>query len=64
MGLEHFSILSLVLSTLAFFVASHYARRYLAQSGIRKGMTGSMVVFSIALAVSYGVGLIVDRVLA
>jgi hypothetical protein len=63
MGLEKISILSLVLSTVAFFVARYYASRYLEDSGIPKGTTRSLVVFTIALVVSYGIGLAVDWLL-
>jgi hypothetical protein len=62
MDLEHFSILSLVLSTIAFFVARHYVNRYMEESGIPKGTTRGILVFAIALAVSYGVGSVVDRI--
>lgn len=64
MGLENISILSLVLSTAAFFVARHYINRYMEESGIPKGMTRSMVVFIFAVAVSYGVGSVIDWVVA
>lgn len=57
---EKISILSLVLSTSAFFVARYYVNRYLDEAGIPKGTTRSMVAFCAALAVSYGVGLVVD----
>jgi hypothetical protein len=53
-------MLSLVLSTLAFFVAAYFIKRYLDGMDIPKGMTRSIVVFTLALAVSYGVALIVD----
>lgn len=53
-------MLSLVLSTLAFFVASYYIKRYSDGMDIPKNMTRSIVVFSLALGVSYGVAVIVD----
>ena len=53
-------MLSLVLSTVAFFVAAYFIKRYLDGMDIPKGMTRSVVVFTLALAVSYGVALIVD----
>jgi hypothetical protein len=53
-------MLSLVLSTVAFFVAAYFIKRYLDGMDIPKGMTRSIVVFTLALAVSYGVALIVD----
>lgn len=51
---------SLVLSTIAFFVASYFARRYLDDVGIPKGPTRSIAIFCIAAAVSYLVAFIVD----
>jgi hypothetical protein len=60
MGLEKISILSIALSTVAFFVARFYADRYLENQQIPKGTTRSLVVFSLALAVSYAVGLAVE----
>ena len=53
-------MLSLVLSTVAFFIAAYFIKRYLDGMDIPKGMTRSVVVFTVALAVSYGVALIVD----
>lgn len=50
-------MLSFVLSTIAFFVSSYYLRRYLVDIGIPKGMTRGVLIFSIALAVSYIVAL-------
>lgn len=63
MGLEKISILSLILSAVAFFVARYYIVRYLEELGIPKGMTRSLVVFVGAVAVSYGVGFVVDWVM-
>jgi len=54
------SLASLVWSTVAFFLASFFLSRYLQQMGIPKGMTRSLVVFSLALAVSYGVAALID----
>ena len=62
MGFEKFSVLGLVLSTVAFFVARHYISRYMEETGMPKGMTRSMVVFVGAMAVSYGVWFVVDWV--
>jgi hypothetical protein len=53
-------MLSLVLSTVAFFVAAYFIKRYLDGMDIPKGMTRSLVVFTLALVVSYGVALIVE----
>ena len=53
-------MLSLVLSTLAFFVASYFIKRYLDRIDIPKSMTRSLVIFCLALAAAYGVAVIVD----
>jgi hypothetical protein len=50
----------IVLSTLAFFVASFFIRRYLDEIGVSKTMTRSLVVFILALAVAYVVAFITD----
>jgi len=55
-----FPVLSLVLSTIAFFVAGYFAKRYLDESGIPPGATRSVSIFVIAAAVSYGVAAVVD----
>ena len=53
---------SLLVSTIAFFVASIYIRRYLDKIEIPKGMARSLSVFVLALAVSYAVGFAVSLV--
>jgi L-cysteine desulfidase len=53
-------MLGIVLSTIAFFVASYFIKRYLDGIGIPKTMVRGMVVFVLALAVAYGVAFIVD----
>ena len=57
-------MLSLVLSTVAFFVASVFIHRYLEDMGIPKDMTRGLVVFVLSLAVAYGVAFLVDFVSA
>jgi hypothetical protein len=52
-------LLSLVISTVAFFVAAYFIKRYLNGMDIPKGMTRSIVVFTLALAIAYGVALVV-----
>jgi hypothetical protein len=54
-------MLSIVLSTIAFFVASFYIKRYLEDMGIPKGMTRGVLIFSLALLVSYLVAVIADH---
>jgi len=53
-------MLSLVVSTIAFFVASYFIRRYLDELGIEKTAGRGLVVFVLALAVAYGVAFVVD----
>jgi hypothetical protein len=53
---------SLVLSTVAFFVASHFLRRQAERMDLPKGMARSALVFGFALAISYGVALAMDVV--
>ena len=57
-------MLSLVLSTLAFFVASHFIKRHFDAQGLPKGMTRSILVCTLALAVSYAIAFIVDWIFA
>lgn len=55
-------IASLIASTIAFFVASYFVKRWLDESDIPKGVTRSLTIFSIALAVAYAVGWLVDHI--
>jgi hypothetical protein len=55
-------MLSLALSTVAFFVARYYVNRYLDNIGIPKSLTRGLVAFCAALLIAYGVALIVDSV--
>ncbi|MGC2519141.1 MAG: hypothetical protein WA373_08555 [Burkholderiales bacterium] len=51
---------SIVISTVAFFGAGYFIKRYLDEIGVPKTMTRGLVVFTLALAISYGVAFIVD----
>ena len=53
---------SLVISTVAFFVAGFFLRRQADRMDLPKGMTRNALVFGVALAISYGVALAVDAV--
>ena len=53
-------MLSILLSTIAFFVASYFIKRYLDDNDIPKGMTRSLFVFCLAALISYGVAIAVD----
>ena len=57
-------MLSLLLSTVAYFIASYLLKRYLDGMDIPKGLTRSFVIFTLALAVAYGVAAIVDWIVA
>ena len=57
-------MLSLALSTVAFFVASYFLKRRLDDMDIPKGMTRSIVVFCLAIGVSYGVAVLVDWIVS
>lgn len=50
----------LVVSTIAFFVASWFIKRKLEEMEIPKGMMRNLAVFALALAVSYAVGAAAD----
>jgi hypothetical protein len=51
---------SLTISTIVFFVAVWYVRRYLDEQEIPKGMTRGMLVLTLASLVSWGAGKAVD----
>jgi hypothetical protein len=53
-------MLALVVSTIAFFVATYFIRRYLDDLGVEKTAGRALVVFVLALAVAYGVAFVVD----
>ena len=54
---------ALVVSTIAFFVAGYFIKRRLMEMDIPAGMTRNILVFSLALAVSYGVAVLVGKIL-
>jgi hypothetical protein len=56
-------MLSIVLSTIVFFVAAFFIKRWLDDMGIPKTMTRSIVVFVAAAVASYGVAFVVDLVI-
>jgi hypothetical protein len=55
-------VLNLALSTIAFFVAGYFMKRYLDSIDIPKGVTRSLTIFCVALAASYGVSVAVDSI--
>jgi len=53
-------MLSLIVSTIVFFIAAWFANRYLDEQEIPKGMTRGVLVFVAASLVSWGAAEIVD----
>ena len=53
-------MLSFVLSTIAFFVATFFTRRHLDDMGVPRTASRSLVVFSIALGAAYACAALVD----
>ena len=53
---------SLIVSTIAFFAASYFIKRWMDENDIPKGMTRSFSIFALALTVSYGVGWLVGLI--
>lgn len=56
------SMWNLIISTVVFFVAAWYVRRYLEEQGIPKGMSRGLMVFVLASLVSWGAGDVTDWV--
>jgi VIT1/CCC1 family predicted Fe2+/Mn2+ transporter len=54
-------MLSLVVSTIAFFVFGYFLKRWADENDIPKGTTRSISIFVAALALAYGVAWLVDR---
>ena len=57
-------MLSLVISTLAFFIASYFLKRWADDNSFPRGMTRSISILVLALAIAYGVAWAVDKVVA
>ena len=55
-------IANLVVSTIVFFAASHFTKRWLEENDIPQGMTRGVLVFTIALAAAYGAGWLVQHI--
>jgi hypothetical protein len=55
-------VLSFFVSTVVFFIAGYFIRRYLDDMGIPKTMTRGVVVFVAALMIAYGVAYVIDLV--
>jgi hypothetical protein len=57
-------MLSLVISAIAFFVFSYFLKRWADDYELPKGMTRSVSILIVAIALSYGVAWLVDKVAA
>ena len=55
-------LLSLVVSTIAFFAASYFIKRRFDEMDLPKGMTRNVTIFVLALAIAYGAAAIVERI--
>jgi hypothetical protein len=55
-------MLSLVVSTIAFFVARIFIARKFDEMDLPKGMTRSVMVFCLAIAIAYGAAAAIDWV--
>jgi hypothetical protein len=55
-------MLSIVISTIVFFVASFFIKRQFDDMDLPKGMTRSLMVFCLAVAVAYGTAAAIDWV--
>ena len=53
-------MLSLIVSTAAYFIASHYIKRYLDEMQAPAGFTRSLLTFCAAVLIAYGVAFAVD----
>jgi hypothetical protein len=53
---------SLIVSTIAFFAASYFLKRWMDEQDIPQGMTRTLTVFALALAVAYGAGWLVGLI--
>lgn len=55
-------MLSIVVSTIVFFVASFFIKRRFDEMDLPKGMTRSLMVFCLAVALAYGAAAAIDWV--
>ena len=54
-------MLSIVVSTIAFFVFGYFIKRWADDNDLPRGMTRNISVFVAALALSYAVAWLVDK---
>ena len=54
------SLWNIIISTIVFIIAAWWIRLYLDEQGLPKGMTRGLLVFTLAYAVSWASGELVD----
>ncbi len=57
-------MVSLAVSTAAYFVAAYFLKRRFDEAGIPKTMSRGLVIFAVSILVSYGVGVVVDMMVS
>ncbi len=57
-------MLSLIVSTIAFFVARYFIMHWAEDNEFPRGMTRSVSIFVLALAIAYAVAALVNKVMA
>lgn len=53
-------MLSIVISTIVYFVASFFIKRKFVEMGLPKGMTRGLMVFCLSIAAAYGAAVALD----
>jgi hypothetical protein len=53
-------MLSIVISTIVFFVASFFIKRQFVGMGLPAGMTRGLMVFCLSVAIAYGAAAAID----
>jgi len=56
-------MLSIVVSTIVFFVASFLISRRFVEMGLPAGMTRSLMVFCLSVAIAYGTAAAIDWIM-
>ena len=56
-------VLNLIVSTIAFFATSYFAKRWADENDLPKGMTRGAAIFAVALTAAYGAGWLVDHLI-
>lgn len=54
---------NLLVSTVAFFVTSYFAKRWADENDLPKGLTRGAAIFAVALTVAYGAAWLVDHLI-